>query len=244
MALSKAKISYIRSLHQKKYRQMYAKFLVEGDKSVRELMNSKFSIDEIFATPTWQGQHQKLEIVSDAELENLSTMPSPDQVIAVACQTQERSLELENDKFYVACDGINDPGNAGTILRIADWFGAAGVLFSKNSVEIYNPKVVSSSKGSIFRVPFFEADLAATFRKHPELPILGTDMHGTPLDQIHLPASGILVMGSEAHGISSELQPLLKLKVAIPSYGKAESLNVGVATGILLHEWRRTFEVR
>lgn len=222
---------------------MYGKFLVEGDKSVRELLHSAFKIDAIYGLSDWVERHHtqavELHTVSPAELAELSTHEQPDQVVALAHIPSHAATALASSGLYVACDRLNDPGNAGTIIRIADWFGAASVIFSEKSVDIYNPKVVSAAKGSLFRMPVIYADLSALLRENKALPVIGTYMDGESIYTTKLPASGILLIGNEANGIGEELSTLVTQRISIPAFGKAESLNAGVATGILMSEWRR-----
>ena len=221
---------------------MYGKFLVEGDKAVRELLHSSFRIDAIYALSDWiSAQPSSRDImtpVSAQELQQLSTHDHPDQAIAIAfIPDQDNNVTLAPG-LYIACDHLNDPGNAGTIIRIADWFGAAGIIFSEGSVDVYNPKVVSAAKGSLFHIPVVHADLKTLFNINA-LPVLGAVMNGESIYTTKLPASGILLIGNEANGISDDLYSHLTHHITIPSFGAAESLNAGVATGIIMSEWRR-----
>lgn len=222
---------------------MYGKFLVEGDKAVCELINSPFKIDAIYALPDWISCHPDLSCqvyhVSAAELAQLSTHDNPNQVIAVALIPQQEDNVTLGQELYIACDQLNDPGNAGTIIRIADWFGISTVLFSANSVDVYNPKVVSAAKGSLFRVRVLYTDLKTLFNNNKDIPVLGAAMDGENIYKASLPAAGILLIGNEANGISEELYQNVSMKISIPSFGNAESLNAGVATGIIVSEWRR-----
>lgn len=241
--LSKQQVSFIRSLHQKKFRQMYGKFLVEGDKLVRELLTSDFKVDAIYGIDAWQNAVDLKKVpfyaVSEAELAKISTHEAPNQVLAIAdIPTPANGLKLD-DTLYVACDSLNDPGNAGTIIRTADWFGIKHVLFSENSVEVYNPKVVSSAKGSLFRVACTYTDLATLFTANPHLPVYGTFMDGSDIYKAPLTKTGIILIGNEANGITAELQPLVKHRISIPNFGKAESLNAAMAAGIVMSEFRR-----
>ncbi len=226
---------------------MYGKFLVEGDKSVRELLHSAFKIDAIYGLSGWVERHHtqavELHAVSPAELAELSTHEQPDEVVAVAHIPVQEPGTLSPAGLYIACDRLNDPGNAGTIIRIADWFGASGVIFSENSVDVYNPKVVSAAKGSLFRMPVIYADLATLLTDNRYLPVIGTYMDGESIYSTRLPSSGILLIGNEANGIGEELSALVSKRISIPAFGKAESLNAGVATGILMSEWRRQLAV-
>jgi TrmH family RNA methyltransferase len=211
MAVPKAQIKFIRSLHQKKFRQMYGKFLVEGDKGVRELLHSHFKIDAIYGLSQWIDANPSpsatMHPVSEDELSQLSTHDNPDQVIAVAdIPAQVENAQL-GQELYIVCDRLNDPGNAGTIIRIADWFGISTVIFSENSVDTYNPKVVSAAKGSLFRVRVIHTDLEALFNNNKHLPLIGAAMDGENIYDAKLPAAGILLIGNEANGISDELYP-------------------------------------
>ena len=222
---------------------MYGKFLVEGDKAVRELLHSSFKIDAIYGLSDWIGAHSLPDIsmhtVSENELLQLSTHDKPDQVIAIADIPLQNENATFGQELYIACDQLNDPGNAGTIIRIADWFGISTVIFSVGSVDVYNPKVVSAAKGSLFRIKVIYEDLETLFNNNKELAVIGAAMDGENIYQAKLPATGILLIGNEANGISDELYSSLSKKVSIPSYGHAESLNAGVATGIIISEWRR-----
>lgn len=241
--LSKQQVTFIRSLHQKKFRQMYGKFLVEGDKLVRELLTSNFKLDAIYGIEAWQTTVDLKKVpffaVSESDLAKISTHEAPNQVVAVAeIPTPQHGVQLQ-DALYVACDNLNDPGNAGTIIRTADWFGIKRVLFSENSVDVYNPKVVSSAKGSLFRVTCTYTDLATLFTANPHLPVYGTFIDGSDIYKAPLTKTGIILIGNEANGITAELQPLVKHRIAIPNFGKAESLNAAMAAGIVMSEFRR-----
>ena len=225
---------------------MYGKFLVEGDKAVRELLSSTFKIDAIYAVQDWIATFPSIPAdtypVSAAELQQVSTHDQPNQVLAIAhIPTREDNVTL-GQELYIACDQLNDPGNAGTIIRIADWFGISTVIFSNNSVEVYNPKVVSAAKGSLFRVKVVYTDLKTLFENNINLPVLGAAMDGESIYIAKFPSSGILLIGNEANGISDDLYASVTNKIAIPSFGHAESLNAGVATGIIMSEWKRRWE--
>ncbi len=222
---------------------MYGKFLVEGDKTVRELLHSAFSIDAIYGLSGWiekvSPSSDIVTTISETELAEISIQDNPNQVIAIAnIPAPVQSFSL-GDELYIVCDQLNDPGNAGTIIRIADWFGVQTVIFSENSVDVYNPKVVSAAKGSLFRVKTHVADLKTVFENNKRLPVYAADMEGKSIYQASLPAAAILLIGNEANGISEELYTFVSDTISIPSFGKAESLNAGVATGIIVSEWRR-----
>lgn len=222
---------------------MYGKFLVEGDKAVRELLHSSFKIDAIYGLPDWISAQSSAQAimypVTDHELQHISTQDRPDQAIAIAFIPALEDNATLAPELYIACDHLNDPGNAGTIIRIADWFGIRTVIFSEGSVDVYNPKVVSAAKGSLFRIRVLHSDLQELFNNNKHLSVIGAAMDGENIYESKLPTSGILLIGNEANGISDELYPLVTMKISIPSFGHAESLNAGVATGIIVSEWRR-----
>lgn len=245
--ISKQQISFVRSLQQKKYRQMYGKFLVEGDKLVRELLSSSLKTETIFKTSSWNGvvKRGKIEVieVTEAELRKISTHENPNQVLAVA-EIPVLSNEFVTTKLpgalYLACDNLSDPGNAGTIIRTADWFGIQHVFFSEGSVDVFNPKVVSAAKGSLFRVVCHYVDLSKLFKNNAHLPVYGTFMEGENIYSLSLAKNAIIVIGNEANGIGEELKPFINHKISIPNFGKVESLNAAVAAGIVMGEFRRT----
>lgn len=245
MSLSTSTIKYIRSLHQKKFRQNYNKFIVEGDKLARECLQQQyFPIEGLFATESWLGAHgdalrlapEKIEEVGPAMLGRISQLSTPNEVLLVV---EQRKYELRTGfpegRQVLYLDKIADPGNFGTILRIADWFGMGPVLYSPDCVEPYNPKVVQASMGAIFRVPFVEMELDVLKEQYPHLYIAGTDMKGESIYSFQPPAAGVMVIGSEHHGIRETYRPLLDTVVSIPgdAAGGAESLNAAVATGIV-----------
>jgi TrmH family RNA methyltransferase len=244
--ITKQQLSFVRSLHQKKYRQMYGKFLVEGDKLVRELLASPFKIQAIFKTAAWNEtiERGKIEVieVTEEELRKIATHENPNQVLAIA-EVPAANDELLTKKLpmglYLACDNLSDPGNAGTLIRTADWFGVEHVFFTTNSVDVFNPKVVSAAKGSLFRVGCHYVDLKALFANNTHLPVYGTFMEGSNIYQTVLEKSGIIVVGNEANGIGEEVTSFINHKISIPNFGKAESLNAAVAAGIVMGEFRR-----
>ncbi|MBL0310686.1 MAG: RNA methyltransferase [Bacteroidetes bacterium] len=248
--MTKKEIAFIRSLHQKKSRQMYGKFLVEGDKLVNELLASDYKVDAIYHLENWKPSVSRTNfstfIVSKEELNKISTHENPDQVLAVApikINTVENTRPMTGG-LYLACDGLNDPGNAGTIIRIADWFGIKKVFFAHSSVDVYNPKVVSAAKGSLFRTECIYTDLAQLFTENTELKVYGAVMAGENIYQAALNQNAFIVIGNEANGISRELLPFIQQNISIPSFGKAESLNAGVAAGIIVSEFKRRTDLK
>lgn len=238
--LTKNEIKYLRSLHQKKEREEAQCFLCEGDKIVTEALASGFLVKKVYVT------HKSSEalnldfdhvLISEKEMDQISSLNTAPGILALVEYPKNETPavnEFRNETFLLL-DGINDPGNLGTILRIADWYGIIHVFCSLNSVDRFNPKVVQSSMGSIFRTKVHYLDLNPLIEECLEenIPMYAAVMDGTPVKSSFMKNGG-LIMGSESHGISrSLLLPEMK-KVTIPKFGKAESLNVAVATGILL----------
>lgn len=225
---------------------MYGKFLVEGDKLVRELLTSHFKVDAIYKlhSANYEVRNRATEVitVNDLELRKISTHENPNLVVAVAeipnFNSQIPNPKLE-DGLHIVCDNLSDPGNAGTIIRTADWFGIEKVFFSENSVDIYNPKVVSAAKGSLFRVKCSYIDLPNLFEANRHIKAYGTFMSGEDIYTTKLNKSGFIVIGNEANGISPELLPFITDRINIPRFGKAESLNAAVAAGIVMSEFCR-----
>lgn len=245
MTISKNRIKFIKSLHQKKFRQKYDNFILEGDKMARELLDAPdHEISGLYALEEWLvGRPQvrelgpeKVFVVSPAELGQISALTTPNQVLATV-QTPHYTFDpqwLQNHwTFYL--DDIQDPGNMGTILRIADWFGLEWVCGSAACVEVYNPKVVQASMGAILRVKFAELDLGGLTEIIRELPILGASMSGNNIYQTKLPTHGLIVIGNEGKGISADIEPFITGYISIPRApnGGAESLNAGVSAGII-----------
>ena len=250
--ISKNTLSFVRSLHQKKYRIEHQLFLVEGEKMVEELLRSDFNIHSLYANEKWDADKlspknkRLLTPVTDKVLEQLSALKTANQVIAVVYMAETKFNNELKQKYYLALDHISDPGNMGTILRIADWFGMDEIFYSKESVERYNPKVVQATMGSLFRIKAYEVDmeeLLALNKQKFHLPVIGTVLNGKNIFEQKLPSSGILMIGNESRGINPLLQKYFTLPVSIPSFNSnlqsAESLNAAVATGIVCAEVRR-----
>lgn len=240
--LSKSQISYVRSLHQKKFRQMYGKFVVEGDKLVQELLNSDIKTDTVYCIKGYTPRPANTEVieVSETELEKISTQQTPDKVLAVANIPAQASAPSKLEEgLYLLLDNLNDPGNCGSIIRIADWFGIKEVFLSDTSVDVYNPKVVAAAKGSLFRLRCTYTNLPELVAQNNHLTTYGTFMSGENIYQTTLPSSAMIVIGNEANGISKEVEALIKNRITIPAFGKAESLNAAVATGIVVSEFKR-----
>ena len=251
MAISKNEIKFVQALHQKKYRQIYDNFIAEGEKIAREtLLQSRFQVSSLFAEASWLSANQmfyahlpveSVRSVSAAELERISTLQTPNSVLLVL---KKPSLSLENplhiSQKALFLDDIQDPGNLGAILRIADWFGIPLVVCAPGTVELYNPKVIQATMGAFLRVRVETATLEEVVELNPGLPIMGAVLDGENVFQEMLPGRGLLVIGNESKGISVSNQKLLSQKIAIHQHpeGGAESLNAAVATGILVALWQ------
>jgi len=234
----------IKSLHQKKHRKETNRFLVEGGKNVAELLASTYEIEGLYATKEFKAEHagllakRKIEahVVDAAELAAFGTLEHNDGALAVAVQKKPETPDTSAG-ITLVLDDIRDPGNMGTLIRIADWYGIANIVCSINCVDWYNPKVIAASMGSFTRVSGFYTDLAS-FLKKQSAPKLGADLRGTSVHAFAFPKNGILVIGSESHGISADVAKQLSGKITIPSFGKAESLNAAVAGAIILDRWK------
>lgn len=252
--ISKSQISYIKSLHQKKFRKEYQQFIVEGDKLCDEFISSNYHVKQIYLLDTKREKYEllllklskKIEIVvvKADDMERISNLSTPSEVLLIVdfpkedIQTQVTKEQLHN-KLTLMLDGVKDPGNLGTIIRIADWFGIENIICSEDCVELYNPKVVQSTMGSILRVNLIYTDLKKYLGELNEIEVFGALLEGENIYTMKSEWKGILLMGSESHGISKELLPLITKPITIPSFGNAESLNVAIATGILCSEARR-----
>ena len=239
--VSKNQIKLITSLQQKKYRFANQLFFAEGIKVIQELIASNFELIHLYTTQNDfdEVSTDKKVIISESDLKKISALASPNTCLAVFKMPAEKKI-IESG-LILALDSIRDPGNLGTILRLCDWFGIDQLICSKETVDIYNPKVVQATMGSIARVNVNYVDLE-TFINQTQLPVFGTFMDGTNIYKTNLPQEGIIIMGNEANGISPELEKLAKNRLAIPRFGnlqKTESLNVATATAIVLSEFRR-----
>lgn len=241
MSLSKNNIKLITSLQQKKYRQKHKLFVAEGVKVVNELLASSLEVEQLFVTDEELNLSKKhaVTLISENELKKISTLKSPNKVLGLFKIPEE--FEINQDGFIVALDGVNDPGNLGTIIRLCDWFGVTELVCSKNTVDCYNQKVVQSTMGSLTRVNISYVDLQE-FLSNSKLPVFTADMDGENVYSTSLPQKAILVMGNEANGISPEIAETVKHALTIPRFGdlqQTESLNVATATAILLSEFKR-----
>ena len=237
--ISKNQIKFIKSLSLKKNRVKAQLFVAEGEKIVNELLNSKFEIEHIYATKQFSGinssEKSALTVVSNEELSRISNLTSPNNVLAIVKISQKESEKSGGIKLVL--DDVNDPGNLGTIIRICDWFGVTQLICSNSTVDCYNPKVVQSAMGSLFRLDIKYLDLA-TYLANIDTPIYGAYMNGVDVKGQEFPKQAHLIMGNEANGISESISKYITNKVSIKNIGgNTESLNVAVATSILLHEF-------
>lgn len=250
--LSKAKIKLINSLALAKYRRQHGLFVVEGTSSVLDFLHSEIQPESMYATAGWVENHRD-EIQNFAftevganELKKISFLKTPPEVIAVFRLPDRGEFNLKNHHgLLLMLDDLQDPGNMGTIIRTADWFGIDTLVCSPGSANPFNPKVVQASMGSLARVKIYTADLAEMLKTRPGyMKTFGAVLDGQPLDEVPKPQTGILIIGNEAHGISKALLPLIDFPITIPRYGEnerssPESLNASVATAIICYAFRK-----
>jgi TrmH family RNA methyltransferase len=241
--LSKNQIKLITSLHQKKQRFANQMFFAEGIKVIQELLESNFELVHLYTTLNnfEEISNDKKINITEGDLKKISTLATPNSCLAVFKIPAEKKI-IESG-LILALDSIRDPGNLGTILRLCDWFGITQLLCSKETVDLYNPKVVQATMGSIARVNVNYIDLES-YIIQTKLPVFGTFMEGSTIYKTNLPQEGIIVMGNEANGISTEIENLIKNRLSIPRFGtlqKTESLNVATATAITLSEFCRNY---
>ncbi len=251
--LSKNKIKLIQSLNRKKERDESGLFLVEGNKMVEEALRSEYQIETLVCTAQFANQHPEIRsrakeiIETDRDsIQKASLLQNPQEALAIVIQPELNTPKLNlNTDLCLALDFIQDPGNLGTILRIADWFGINTVICSENTVDVFNPKVVQASMGAIFRIETWYTDLEKflTQAKTSRIPVYGTFMDGTNIYTESLTKNGIVVLGNEGNGISESTSRLVTRRIAIPTFStnpnNAESLNVAIAASICCSEFRR-----
>lgn len=239
--LSKNKLKFLKSLQVKKVRDELALFVVEGEKSaVEALAHKSASIREVFTTDQalfdrFAAAKIQVELISEKELEHISGLKTPNKILVIC---ERWKSEWGDFRFVLALDDIQDPGNLGTLIRLADWYGADAIVCSKNTVNQYNPKVVQAAMGSVFRVKIFYMDLPA-FLSESKLPVYGALLNGTNVYTQQLKPEGILVLGNEGNGISEAVQQQVQTALTIPKAGETESLNVAIAGAVLLSEFCR-----
>jgi len=239
--ISKNQVKYIQSLGQKKSRDAENKFVAEGPRIVDELLNARnCRVLQVLALKEWMEHHpgkdhsaEIIEITED-ELKKISQLSTPNQVLAVVEKIKWSDEPVIKGKILLALDSIQDPGNMGTIIRIADWFGIEGIFCANDCTDIYNPKVVQSTMGSITRVRVEYTDLSSWLKKNNEVRTYAAVLNGRDITKMEKLNEGMIVIGNESKGISEEILKLINVQITIPGQGKAESLNAAVATGIIL----------
>ena len=247
--LSKNRIKYINALKIKKFRQNYQSFIIEGAKSVLELLNSDYETEFVLATTDFQQKYSTIlsrhnttfETVTLKELEGLGSFQTNDSCLAVAKCKENIFLVAGDSEYVLILDDIRDPGNLGAIIRVADWYGINKIVCSSDTTDFYNPKVIAASKGSFTRIRIFYTDLTvylSEFRANKM--VAGAFLGGESLYDFKFPeGGGYIVMGNESNGIGTGLESLITNKITIPRVGSAESLNVGIATAVILDNLRR-----
>ncbi|WP_079241535.1 TrmH family RNA methyltransferase [Chryseobacterium indologenes] len=229
-------IKVLQSLDKKKFRQKYNLFLVEGNKIICELFNSNFKVKEILSTDPQKLDRSDIPVthISENELKKISFLKTPKDSVAVCYLADEEKWEDKN--IQLVLDGIQDPGNLGTIIRLADWFGIEQIICSEDTVDVYNPKVIQATMGSFTRVNVVYTDLVEYLSKTENVNI-GTDMEGENIYTFEKPEKINLILGNEGNGMRQETEKLLQKSISIPRFGKSqstESLNVSMAAGIIL----------
>ncbi len=244
--LSKSQVSFVRLLHHKKNRKEHQLFIVEGIKSVSEFINSGYLVNNVYATgnvmPKLVNLSQKVKVteITPTDINKMSTLATPQQVLAVVQIPVSKTISSGDFKgsYTLALDGLQDPGNLGTILRTADWFGIKQIICSEDCVEVYNPKVVQASMGSLSRMNVHYCSLSALLQKI-RVPVYAATLNGKLITETVFGNEGVIVFGNEGNGIRPELINLISNRVTIPGSGRAESLNVAVSVALLCYEVHR-----
>ncbi|WP_406682952.1 RNA methyltransferase [Seonamhaeicola sp. MEBiC1930] len=237
--LSKNQIKLITSLKQKKYRLQHGLFVVEGVKTIKELLQSSLNLHALYTVETFNIDAKEEVIVSNSDLKRISFLKTPNKAVAIF--KIPKSKVIAESGLIIAIDDVRDPGNLGTIIRLCDWFGINDLVCSKETVDCYNPKVIQATMGSITRVNISYVDLVE-FLNNSSLTTFGAFMEGENVYKTGLPTKGVIILGNEANGVSQEVEALINKKISIPRFGNlqdAESLNVATATAILLSEFKR-----
>ena len=236
--LSQGQKKFIRSLQQKKFRLAHNRFVAEGPKVVQELLQSPLRVDGLFVTENYIEAFPQAELISRKDLNSISGFKEPNGVVAVVEIPPKAEMDI-SEPFVLVLDSVRDPGNLGTILRVAEWFGLTQLVLSPDCADAYNPKVVQSAMGSLFRMNVVTAYVPSALKalKQGGFQVAGAEMDGISIQEFNRPEKMALVMGSESHGISGEVQDLLDVSLTISKSNPAtpiDSLNVSMATGILL----------
>lgn len=245
MEVTNGIIKWVHSLAQKKNRDNERCFVAEGTKCVLDTLGA-FRLRGLFCTENWLRTHniEDADVVSSSQIERMSMLKTPTEVIAVY-EMPDYDVDLSETvrSLNLALDNVQDPGNLGTIIRIADWFGINDIYCSMDTVDVYNPKVVQATMGAISRVRVHYCDLPGLFGTLKDVPVFGTFLDGDSIYEEKLGSNGFIVMGNEGKGISPEVEKYVDKRLLIPSYPvgvvTSESLNVGMATAIVVSEFRR-----
>lgn len=242
MNITNNQIKLINSLHSKKGRKENNLFLVEGEKGIMELLDSDFKIEFLVCLEESSISVSNIDIfyVNQTILNKLSTFENNSFGLAIVQKkTSNLSTGWQVDGIKILLDGIRDPGNLGTIIRLADWYGIKDIIASKDSAELYNPKVISATMGSFLRINYWETDLEEFIRSNPQIPSIGAFLEGENVHNFSFPQNGMIIIGNESQGIRKNLQELIQFKITIPKFGEAESLNAAISTGIILDNLTR-----
>ncbi|MCW3467716.1 TrmH family RNA methyltransferase [Chitinophaga nivalis] len=239
--LSKAQIKYIQSLQHKKNRQKSSQYIAEGDKIVQELLQAGMPVKAVYATADWLEQHHTLlaklpavtvTTVDTAILKQLSSLTTPNRAMALLDMPASTDPLPAPGTVVMALEGIQDPGNMGTLIRIADWFGIPQIICSPDCVDVYNPKTIQATMGSLIRVRIAEYDIK-TLLQQTSLPSYAATLHGKDITGYAVIREGIILIGNEGRGLTEEVMALATHRITIPRIGGAESLNAAVAAGII-----------
>ena len=241
--LSKAKIKFIKSLQLKKYRKQEQCFVVQGAKSVQELLDSDFEVTLLVATHAFLDNatlsgNAEIIVVTNKALADLGEFQSNDAALAVARTKPNDAFAVQPDEFALVLDDIRDPGNLGTIIRTADWYGIRKIIASPETADLYNPKVISATMGSFIRTKMYATELEP-YLAGVRSPVFGAYLDGSNVHQHDFGSGGLILIGNESRGISDALEKYVTQKITIPRYGEAESLNAAIATGIICDNIRR-----
>lgn len=246
--ISSAEIKRIKSLQQKKHREIEGLFIAETPKIIESLLKSNLEIIKIFATSSWiRPQNMPIDIpiciISEKELERISSLKSPNQVLALL-KIPNRLQDNITQGYSLLLDDIRDPGNLGTIIRIADWFGIDRIICSIETADAYQPKTVQATMGSIGNIPIHYVNLKDLLQEHPTMKIYGAYLEGDNIYKTEFSEDAWILIGNEAHGISKEYKRFVSQPILIPNFSKdqnsrAESLNASIATAIICSEIRR-----
>jgi TrmH family RNA methyltransferase len=244
--ISKNKLKFIKSLQIKKFRRIHSQFIVEGAKGVVELLNSDYHTDHLFVTQKFADYYSDLlkkknypvEIVGEEELSKAGTFANNDAAMAIVNMKDNAFQELKGEEFVLVLDEVKDPGNLGTIIRIADWYGISKIICSEDCADMYNPKVISASMGSFTRVAVYYCDLIPYLKEKKNIPVYGATLEGKNIHHEKFQGKGYIVLGNESEGIRDEVKPYLSAELSIPKFGHAESLNVAIAAAVICDRMR------